>query len=82
MTDKAIEIPEDTKFEDALNELEEIVEKMESGDLSLDDSLAFYERGTALNRFCQKRLNESSKKIELLKKTSDTTAEWQDKADQ
>ena len=61
----------ETKFEDAFKKLENIVAELESGDLSLDDSLAKYESGVKLIRLCQKKLSEAKKKIEILVKTKD-----------
>jgi exodeoxyribonuclease VII small subunit len=56
----------DKKFESALEELEQVVEQLESGELSLEDSLAAFEKGVGLVRFCNQKLNEVEKKIELL----------------
>ena len=53
-------------FETALAELEALVEKMEQGDLSLDESLAQFERGVQLTRSCQKALKEAEQKVQLL----------------
>ena len=47
-------------FEDALKQLEEIVEKMESGELSLDENLKQFEKGSALTKFCQEKLKETA----------------------
>ena len=55
-------------FEDALKRLEEIVQKMESGDLPLEDSLGLFEEGVRLTRVCSQRLDEAEKKIEVLTK--------------
>jgi exodeoxyribonuclease VII small subunit len=54
------------KFEDALSRLEEIVRKMESGDLSLDESLKVFEEGIKLVRICSKKLEEAERRIEIL----------------
>ena len=51
-----------------MESLEKIVERLESGDLSLDDSLAAFEDGIKLVRFCNQKLTEVEKKIELLVK--------------
>ena len=56
------------KFEDSIQRLEEIVEKMESGDLALDDALKYYEEGIQLSRLCYKKLSEAEKKIQKLVK--------------
>jgi len=58
----------DKKFESALEELEEVVEKLESGELSLEESLTAFEKGVGLVRFCNQKLNEVEKKIEMLVK--------------
>ncbi|MBI2089498.1 MAG: exodeoxyribonuclease VII small subunit [Deltaproteobacteria bacterium] len=58
----------DKKFEEALEELEKVVERLESGELSLEDSLAAFEEGVKLVRFCNQKLIEVEKKIELLVK--------------
>jgi len=53
-------------FEKALAELEALVEKMEQGDLSLEDSLKHFERGIALTRACQKALVDAEQKVQIL----------------
>jgi exodeoxyribonuclease VII small subunit len=53
-------------FEQALAELESLVETMEKGDLSLEESLTAFERGIALTRHCQQALKEAEQKIEIL----------------
>lgn len=53
-------------FESALQELEGIVQAMESGNAPLDESLAAYERGVALLRQCQETLNAAEKKLQIL----------------
>ena len=58
----------DKKFEEALEELEKVVERLESGELSLEDSLAAFEEGVKLVRLCNQKLIEVEKKIELLVK--------------
>ncbi len=63
-------------FEAALQELEEIVEKMEDGDISLEDSLKYFERGIALTRACQQALTEAEQKVQiLLEKSGQETVE-------
>ena len=61
---------EDTKvdFESALEELENLVSKMESGELSLDDSLKAFERGIELTRTCQSTLEAAELRIQMLTK--------------
>ena len=53
-------------FENSIQELDSIVEKMESGELSLDESLKLFEQGVKLTRSCQKTLAEAEAKIEKL----------------
>ena len=61
------------KFEKALKRLEEIVEKLEKGDLDLDKSLEIFEEGIKMSRICSQKLKEAEKKIEIL--TKDETGE-------
>ena len=56
------------KFESALEKLEEIVKKLEGGDLSLDDSLKMFEEGVKLARVCSTRLAAAERRIEVLMK--------------
>lgn len=58
-------------FESSLTELEEIVAKMENGDLPLQQALALFERGVHLSRYCQQQLDEAERKVELLIKGQD-----------
>ena len=53
-------------FEKALNELEQLVDKMEEGDLSLEESLKQFERGIALTRACQQALQSAEQKVQIL----------------
>jgi exodeoxyribonuclease VII small subunit len=53
-------------FEQALAELESLVETMEQGELSLEDSLKSFERGVLLTRTCQQALKEAEQKIQIL----------------
>jgi exodeoxyribonuclease VII small subunit len=53
-------------FEAAIAELESIVKKLEEGDMPLEQSLALYERGVQLSRFCHGRLEEAERRIEIL----------------
>jgi exodeoxyribonuclease VII small subunit len=56
------------KFETAIEDLEQVVEQLESGELSLEDSLSAFEKGVGLVKFCNQKLNEVEKKVELLVK--------------
>lgn len=53
-------------FENALTELEKLVEQMEGGDLSLEQSLASHKRGLELARFCQDRLESAQQQVRVL----------------
>lgn len=55
-------------FENALSQLESIVARLENGDLPLEDSLKLFEEGIKLSRFCNQKLNEAQKKVEVLLK--------------
>ena len=57
---------ETLSFEDALSELESLVETMEKGELTLEESLKSFERGVELTRTCQKALKEAEQKVEIL----------------
>ena len=58
-------------FENALVELEKLVEKMEQGDLSLEESLQYFERGISLTRACQKALSKAEQKVQILLQDGD-----------
>lgn len=62
------------KFEEALEKLEEIVRKMESGDFTLDESLKAFEEGIRLSRLCAQRIDEAERRVEILLKTQDVFA--------
>ncbi len=58
-------------FESALKSLEEIVTKLESGDLTLDKSLELFEEGVGISRFCNSKLAEAERKVEILLKSAE-----------
>lgn len=58
-------------FEQALTRLEELVRQMESGNLSLDQMIARFEEGMKLAKFCDEKLNEVERKIEMLVQQGD-----------
>jgi len=60
----------EVKFETALKKLEEIVEKLESPDLSLDEALKLFESGVTYTRLCQEKLSQVEKKIKQLVKNN------------
>jgi len=53
-------------FESAIGELETIVQTLEAGDLSLEQSLELFERGVTLSRFCHKQLEDAERRVEIL----------------
>jgi exodeoxyribonuclease VII small subunit len=55
-------------FEAALDELEDIVARMEGGDLPLKDALAAYQRGAQLLSFCQRELKDAQQQVEILER--------------
>lgn len=59
------------KFESSLKKLEDAVNRLESGELSLDDSLKVFEEGVRHATICSRKLNEAQKKVELLLKRKD-----------
>ncbi len=61
-------------FEKSLQELEQLVKKMEEGELSLEDSLKHFERGISLTRACQKALVEAEQKVQVLLSEGNTEA--------
>ena len=66
LSQKTRKIPKSTKFEDALEELEAIVQLLEGSEQSLESSLEQFERGVALSRFCQQSLSEAEQKVKIL----------------
>ena len=54
------------KFEEAIKQLEETVKKLESGEVTLDESMELFEKGVALSRTCQKLLDDAGLKITKL----------------
>lgn len=53
-------------FEGALSEIRAIIEKLEGGNLSIEESLALFEKGVELINFCHKKLGEVQKRVEIL----------------
>lgn len=60
MTTKAL------KFEDALQQLEGLVSKLERGDMPLDEAMSAFENGVEMVKFCQKKLTEAEAKVEKI----------------
>ena len=66
---KKIEIKSDIiklSFEEALTELEEIVGRLERGDIDLEDSISIYERGEALKSHCESKLEKAKMKVDKI----------------
>ena len=59
------------KFEEAMKRIEEIVQNLEGGELSLEDSLKYFEEGMKLVKFSTRKLEEAEKKVTLLVEESD-----------
>lgn len=59
------------KFEEALGKLEDIVRKMEAGDMTLEESLKAFEEGIKLARLCSRKLDEAERRVEVLIKQED-----------
>jgi exodeoxyribonuclease VII small subunit len=53
-------------FEEALRELEDIVRRLEAGDVALEESIRIYERGAALRAHCERRLKDAELKVEAV----------------
>ena len=71
MTEEKKELPD---FEKSLVELESLVEQLESGDLSLDDSLKQFKRGIELTRHCQGVLDEAQQTVTQLMEVDDESS--------
>ena len=68
---KKPEPPKKPDFEHSLARLEEVVRRLESPQLSLDEAMKLFEEGVALSRECQKQLEEAEGKVEILLKKAD-----------
>src|SRR5215813_2278083 len=68
---KKTDAPKKPDFERCLSRLEEVVRKLESPQLSLDDAMKLFEEGVALSAECQKQLEEAEGKVEILLKKAD-----------
>lgn len=64
-------MPKKKNFEEAFSSLENIVQKMESGELSLDESLAAFEEAIKLVKFCNSELEQAEQKVRILTEGSD-----------
>ena len=66
MTDAAKTLPADLSFEDALARLEGIVQRLESGQAPLEESISLYEQGAALKAHCEARLKAAQLRVEKI----------------
>lgn len=77
MARQAVEIAEDIRqlsFEAALGELEDIVARLESGDVALEESIEIYRRGSQLRAWCDEKLKDAQAKIEKITGQGEATA--------
>ena len=58
-------------FEEAMQELEKLVDSLDKGNVSLDEAIAAYDRGSQLKDHCQKKLNEAKMKVETIQSSDD-----------
>jgi len=75
-TEPSVEISDDIKkmkFEEALSALEDIVRNLESGEVSLEQSIDIYTRGTQLKAHCEEKLKDATARIEKITKSGDGT---------
>lgn len=73
MTDSQNKKVTDLSFEEATQELDIIVRKLESGEASLEDSISLYERGVLLKDHCEKKLSAAQNRIDKIKFDEDGT---------
>ncbi|MFC3023066.1 exodeoxyribonuclease VII small subunit [Vibrio zhugei] len=66
--------PENMSFEDTISELDQLVDQLENGELALDDALKKFERGIALARSGQTKLDSAEQRVSILLNNSDTEA--------
>ncbi|HKV28687.1 MAG TPA: exodeoxyribonuclease VII small subunit [Candidatus Acidoferrales bacterium] len=71
MPNRAPEPPRKGEFEKSLTRLEEVVKRLESTDLSLDEAMKLFEEGVKLSRDCQKQLEEAEGRVEILLRKAD-----------
>jgi len=59
---------QDMSFEDAIQELETIIDKLESGEVPLDETISLYDRGSELKKYCEQKLQTAEEKIQRISK--------------
>ena len=65
---------ENLTFEEAMKELEKLVDSLDKGDVSLDEAIAAYDRGSQLKDYCQKKLHEAKMKVETIQSSDNIDA--------
>ena len=73
---------EKLSFEEAMQKIEDIVEKLETGKTSLDEMIELYKQGTELSVYCNKMIDEAEQKIKIISKTKDGLTEKDIKEDE
>ena len=63
---------ENLTFEDAMKELEKLVDSLDRGDISLDEAIAAYDRGSQLKDYCEKKLQEAKMKVDTIQALDNT----------
>ena len=61
-------------FEEAMQELEKLVDSLDKGDVSLDEAIAAYDRGSQLKDYCQKKLHDAKMKVETIQSSENIGA--------
>ena len=68
------DVPEKLTFEEAMRELEKLVDSLDKGEVSLDEAIVAYDRGSQLKDYCQKKLQEAKMKIETIQSSDNVDA--------
>lgn len=76
--DRHDNLPGDLSFEEAYERLEEVLSRLQMGNMTLDDSLAAYEEGMALAAHCQALLDAAELRVETLERATDSNADDED----
>jgi exodeoxyribonuclease VII small subunit len=70
-----MEEPQDLSFEESYRELGEVVQQLEAGDLSLDRSMALFERGMQLAKLCENKLDQAEQRVVQIMEAEDGAAD-------
>ena len=68
------DVLEKLSFEEAMRELEKLVDSLDKGEVSLDEAIAAYDKGSQLKDYCQKKLQEAKMKIETIQSSDNVDA--------